>query len=146
MSPRAKRRWKWAGIVALVLVASIQFVPVDRRNPPVTGEIQVPDDVKAVLRRACWDCHSNETHWPWYSYVAPISWRVAGHVHDGRKELNFSEWASFPPGRQHKKRQQVWDEVREGKMPLSDYLWLHPGAALTDADRAVLAAWSAAGG
>lgn len=143
MSPRAKRRWKWAGIVVLVLVAGLQLVPVDRSNPPVTGEIQVPDDVKAVLRRACWDCHSNETHWPWYSYVAPLSWRVASHVHDGRKEMNFSEWAGVPPGRQHKKRQQIWDEVREGNMPLSDYLWLHPDAALTDADRESLRRWAA---
>lgn len=142
MTPQAKRRWKWAGGVVLAALAAIQLVPVDRSNPPVTGDLEAPPDVQAILRRACYDCHSHETHWPWYAYVAPLSWRVAGHVHDGRAELNFSEWSGYPPGRQHKKRQQVWDEVREGNMPLGDYLWLHPDAALTDADRAVLQRWA----
>lgn len=142
MSPKAKRRWKWAAAAVAVAALAIQLVPVDRSNPPVTGELDAPADVKAVLRRACYDCHSHETDWPWYAYVAPLSWRVASHVHEGRRELNFSEWAGYPAGRRAKKREQVWDEVREGSMPLGDYLWLHPDAALSDADRAVLRRWA----
>jgi hypothetical protein len=144
MTPRGKKRLKRVGIAVAVLVGGIQCWPVDRSNPPATAPFDGPTEVAAILRRACYDCHSNEVRWPWYSYVAPISWRVANHVHEGRAELNFSEWTAYPAGRRHKKRQQVWDEVQAGNMPLWDYLWMHGDARLSDADKAVLANWSRA--
>ena len=75
----------------------MQLVSFERTNPPVTGEIKAPGDVKPLLERACYDCHSNQTVWPWYSRIAPGSWLMHRDVIEGRKELNFSEWASLYP-------------------------------------------------
>jgi hypothetical protein len=128
------------GVVA-VLVA-MQLVPLDRTNPPVTGEIPAPAEVKAVLKRACWDCHSNETTWPWYSRVAPASFLVFRDVKDGRKHLNFSEWATYQPERQAKKRKEIAEEVGDGEMPMAIYVPLHPEAKLSDADKKLLVDWA----
>jgi hypothetical protein len=111
-------------------------------NPPVTGEIDAPGDVKAVLRRACYDCHSNETKWLWYAYVAPVSWLVHRDVYDGRHHLNFSEWRSLPADKRKKKQRSAGEQVREGEMPLWFYLPLHPEAKLSDADKELLRAWA----
>ncbi len=128
--------------VLLLPVIGIQLVPVSRANPPVTQEIDAPDEVMAVLRRSCYDCHSNETRWPWYSYVAPVSWRVAGHVDHGRANLNFSEWDTYDDAQRRHHIEECYEEVSQGYMPLSDYLGMHPEAELSDADRAVLKAWA----
>ncbi|MDH5429724.1 MAG: heme-binding domain-containing protein, partial [Nitrospirota bacterium] len=80
--------------MAIVLIG-IQFIPVNRTNPPMEEEIVALPDVKAILKRACYDCHSNETIWPWYSQVAPASWLLAWDVAEGREELNFSTWNRY---------------------------------------------------
>jgi hypothetical protein len=125
-----------------VLFVALQMIPVDRTNPPVTGEVKAPDDVKALLKRACWDCHSNETVWPWYARVAPVSFLVRMHVVDGRKHLNFSEWAGYTAERKAKKQKECGEEVAEGEMPLPPYLPLHPEAKLSDAEKKALQAWA----
>jgi glutaredoxin len=90
---KLKKVLKFAGIAFVVLLILIQFIPVAHTNPPVTREIQWDSlQTRALAQRACFDCHSNETVWPWYAYVAPVSWRIANHVYDGRRRLNFSEW------------------------------------------------------
>ena len=92
------------GLLGLVVaLVAIQLVPVDRTSPPVTADIAAPANVRAVLKRACYDCHSNETTWPWYSRVAPVSWLVARDVREGRKELNFSDWGGYAAKRQARK-------------------------------------------
>ena len=95
-----------------------------------------------VLRNACYDCHSNETQWPWYSQVAPVSWRITQHVRLARENLNFSEWQSLTPEDQERAREEVWEEVERGSMPLSDYLKMHPEAVLTDLQREALRRWA----
>jgi hypothetical protein len=122
--------------------AGIQLVPVDRSNPPVSGTVDAPAEVMAVLRKACFDCHSNETSWPWYSYVAPVSWLVAHDVEEGRKELNFSAWASLEAKKRAHKRKEVWEEVAEGEMPLRPYLLTHPQAKLDAAELETLRVWA----
>ena len=82
-------------IALIVILIGIQFIPVERTNPPVTREINAPDNISSILKASCYDCHSNETDWPWYSYIAPVSFLVAGDVMDGRKNLNFSEWDKY---------------------------------------------------
>lgn len=119
-------------IVALLLV--IQLIPVQRDNPPVTQEIVAPAEVKAFLRRSCYDCHSNETKWPWYSYVAPVSWLVAHDVHEGREELNFSEMDRYSERRKKRKLKKALEEIEEGEMPLWFYIPLHPDARVTRKD------------
>ena len=130
-------------LVALaVLLLGIQLVPVNRSNPPVQGELDAPADVMAVVEESCYDCHSNETTWPWYAYVAPVSWLVAHDVEEGREHLNFSAWTSYDADERADKLEEIWDEVEEGKMPLGKYVRLHGEAALTDADLEVLRAWT----
>lgn len=131
-------------LVLLSLLIAIQFVRIPKTNPPVTGEIAVPAPVHAVLKRACYDCHSNETVWPWYSNVAPVSWLLYRDVTGGRKEMNFSAWQQMPPERQAKRRKGVGREVKDGDMPPWFYIPLHPPSKLSDADKAVLRAWSGA--
>jgi hypothetical protein len=140
-----KRAVRITLLILLAIFVAIQFVPVPRSNPPVTGEITAPPEVKEVLRRSCYDCHSNETVYPWYSRVAPGSWLLARDVREGRKELNFSAWQQMQQARQNRRRKGIWKEVASGEMPPWFYLPLHPAAKLSDADKAVLKTWSDAG-
>ncbi len=134
------------GLAVMVLIfGGIQLVPVTRENPPVESDVPAPPEVKAVLRRACYDCHSNETVWPWYSRVAPISWLVARDVHEGREHLNFSTWNRYDTKRQVKMWKETWKEVEEGEMPPWLYLGPHREARLSDRDRAILRAWARTG-
>lgn len=129
--------------VLLVSVAVIiQFVPVDRSNPPSSAPLAAPPAIVAVLRQSCYDCHSNEVRWPWYSRVAPVSWLVAKDVREARAALNFSTWGNLSMGEQAELREECFEEAAEGEMPLSIYTPLHPEAKLTDADLALLRSWS----
>jgi hypothetical protein len=141
-------RWSFVRRVligAALVLAGIQFVPVDRSNPPVETEIPASAEVRAVLRRACYDCHSNETVWPWYSRVAPVSWLVARDVREGRRELNFSAWNRYETKARSKKLKETREEVAEGEMPPWFYVAIHGDAALSAGDVALLNAWALAG-
>lgn len=135
---------KWStrlGLLLLSLFVAIQFVPVRATsNPPVTGDVPAPPAAKAILRRACYDCHSNETRWPWYSRIAPVSWLVVRDVREGRNELNFSNWDQYSTRQQVKKLKESWEAVAEGEMPPWFYLPVH--RRLTTEDRAVLRRWA----
>lgn len=122
--------------VLLIVLVGIQFVPVDRTNPPVKTVFQGPEPVMQILRQSCYDCHSNQTTWPWYSYVAPVSWMVANHVEEGREELNFSDWAAHATDGHL--MEEIYEEVEEGHMPEGSYLWMHPEAKVSEADLAIL--------
>lgn len=125
-----------AGIVIIVLLILIQFVPVDRSNPPVTREVQWDSpETRALAQRACFDCHSNETVWPWYSYVAPVSLYLAHHVDDGRRHLNFSTWDQPNEDSEH-----IIKVVQDGSMPLWDYVLAHSEADLDQAEKEALIA------
>ena len=122
-----------------VLLVALQLVPVDRTNPPVAAPVQAPPEVAAVLRRACFDCHSHETVWPVQAYVAPVSWLVAHDVTEGREELNFSAWDQVD----HRKiAKKLPKEVGEGEMPPWFYVVAHPSARLSDAERKLLSDWA----
>ncbi len=135
--------WRRLLAVPVVLVLAIQLVPVSRQNPPVTADVNAPEPVAAILRRACYDCHSNETRWPWYAYVAPVSWTVADHVEHGRVTLNFSTWDAYDLDEQRSHRQRVFKYARAGLMPLQSYLRHHEEARLSNADITVLERWAA---
>ena len=131
------RRFMRAFIVTLAIGAVVvQAIPYGRGhdNPPVIAEPAWNSDAtRALAVTTCFDCHSNETEWPWYSWVAPISWLVQADVDEGRDELNFSEWGSG-----HREADDVAESVEEGEMPPFSYLLTHPDARLSDADRASL--------
>ncbi len=127
--------WVLVGIVALLVV--MQFLPVAgaKTNPPVVAEpVWDSPQTRELAVRACYDCHSNETVWPWYSNVAPISWRVISHTNEGREHLNFSEW-NIP----QEDAEEAGESVRDGSMPLRVYLLSHGEARLTDQEKAQLA-------
>lgn len=139
---------KYVASAVLLLAAGIQFVRPARTNPPVdpsatlSARLQVPTPVAAILERGCRDCHSNETTWPWYSNVAPVSWFVIDHVNHGRSHFNSSEWAKYSPADASKILKNVCELTRKGDMPVASYLWMHRSARLSAADVEVLCNWT----
>jgi hypothetical protein len=136
---------KWlmrAGVVLAAAVAAIQFVPVERVNPPVESDIVAPDDVNKILRRSCYDCHSNETRWPWYARVAPVSWIIARDVEEGRRELNFSVWNKSTSARRARKFKEIVEQVEGNKMPQWYYVNLHPDAKLEPSEKEIILNWA----
>jgi hypothetical protein len=128
----------WVGLGVVAIFVAIQFVPYGWRhsNPPVTMDAPWPDEEsEAIARRSCYDCHSNETEWPWYSHVAPMSWLVRSDVESGREKLNFSTWDTGPGEPDH-----AIDRVAEGSMPPSNYTRIHSGTDLSEAEVATLVA------
>ena len=138
------RRSGKIGLGCVAVLAAAQGIRFARTNPPVTGDIGAPADIAPVLRRACYDCHSNETVWPWYSRVAPVSWLLAYDVIEGREELNFSTWGRYDSARQRKKLAETIETLNEGEMPPAFYTIMHPAARRADADRQAIVAWASA--
>lgn len=134
------------GMALVAVVVGIQFVPVERTNPPVRTTIDAPDDVERILRQACWDCHSNETDWPWYAHVAPVSWLVAGDVQEARGEMNLTEWPADDPEEVEDLVQEIGEEIEADGMPLERYRWLHSEGRLSPEEKRVLIDWSQSGG
>lgn len=137
-----KRSFRSAALVLTLGIAAVQLIQPNTVNPPVNpaktlwNDRRVDPRVGEILRRACADCHSNETEWPWYSRISPVSWLVARHVSDGRAKLNLSKWDPTPD-----QLEEIYDSVAKSKMPLPSYFLMHPGARLSQADREVLRAW-----
>lgn len=129
-----KRVFLWVIIGLVVVGLLIQLIPLPGRgnNPPVTSEPNWDSpQTRALAKRACFDCHSNETAWPWYSYVAPVSWLVYNDTMQGRSRMNLSEWTSRPqPG-----VGEISGIIQEGEMPPAVYLPMHPTAQLTAAEK-----------
>ena len=136
------------GLAALILLAAIQFIPVNRANPAVDrsqsiyATLSIPADAKAVFERSCENCHSDETSWPWYSYVAPVSWVVARDVHQARKAMNLSEWGGYSANQKTDKLEEICEQVTNGDMPDRKYTLIHRPARLTAKERDLICQWS----
>ena len=137
-----KKFLKRTGLALIIILIVSQFFPVDQTNPPARGAAAAPAEVQALLRRACFDCHSNETVWPWYSQIAPASLLIARDVKEGRKEVNFSTWEKYDEKRKARKLKEIAKEVEKGDMPLFYYLPLHPEAKLSPAERKLIVKWA----
>lgn len=123
--------WIILGFVGLFIV--IQFIPYGRNhtNPPVVAEPQWDTpQTRELAVRACFDCHSNETSWPWYTNVAPVSWLTQRDVEEGRQRLNFSQW-----GQRRQEMDEIAEVIYNGEMPPAQFLITHPEARLTDAEK-----------
>ncbi len=137
-----------SGLGLLLALVAGQFVRSPRNVglaeglPSIVTLHPVPAGVRTILQRACYDCHSNNTAYPWYATVQPVGWWLNRHVTGAKAELNFSEFAAYSPKRAVRKLNHVADEVRERNMPLKSYLWLHGEAKLTEADIALVAGWA----
>jgi hypothetical protein len=136
------RKLKIALYVLVGLFLVLQLVPAGRTNPPVTGDLEAPSEVKAALVRCCYDCHSNQTRWPWYAYVNPVAFLIVRDANVGRKRLNFSEWASYSATKRSSKSGDALDEIHQGEMPPAQYVWIHRDAVLTPQELAALQKWS----
>jgi len=134
-------------LVTGALVAAAQFIRLDRTAPPAGSDIAAPLPVESVLRRACYDCHSSQTEWPWYSQIAPLSWLIDREVREGRRRLNFSDWGDYAsdPGTAALKLDQIATRVTAGDMAPWYYCWLHPEARLTPDERELLVHWARSG-
>jgi hypothetical protein len=134
------KRLMVAAVVCIVVFAAAQLVRPGRANPPtdagrsIGAQAGTASGLVAVLDRSCGDCHSNRTVWPWYTQIAPLSWLMAYGVSEGRKALNFSEWASYSPAEQRQLLAESCRSASEGKMPGSPYTLLHPEARLSAQD------------
>lgn len=136
---RNKKRFLYIMLLLLGCVILIQFIGRPTiASEPVTGDFKAPDEVKQIIKKACYDCHSNETNLRWYDEIAPAYWTVAQHVKDGRKALNFSTWDSLAPGDKKAKLWEAVNQISAGAMPLKNYLLVHPSAKVSAADLAVL--------
>ena len=139
--------FKWAGWALLGVLVIIQFFGIDKTNPPVNASEEFmtlaapPADVAQLLKDACYDCHSHETEYPWYTNIEPVSWWIAHHIEEARGHLNFSTWGTYNAEKKAHKAEECGEEVEKGKMPLKSYLPMHPEARLTDAQRALLTNW-----
>ncbi len=123
--------------ILFVLFIIIQFFRIDKTNPPVNKGMDfltiknTPENIATKIRTSCYDCHSNETKYPWYSNIQPIAWFLKDHIDEGRKKLNFSTFATYEPKRQAHKLAEAVEMVETGEMPLESYLLAHPEAKLT---------------
>jgi len=138
---------KKIGIGVAVILVVIQFFRIDQSNPTVDPSqdmialLKPSEEIKGVIKSACYDCHSHETVYPWYANVAPVSWWVKHHVDEGKEHLNFSEWATYAPKKAAHKLEECYEEVEEGEMPLNSYTWMHGHANLDVQQRKKLVAW-----
>ena len=137
------RRVSTFGIVAAVLIGVAQFVRFTATNPPVHSDLDAPAAVKGVLHQACYDCHSNQTKWPWYSDIAPASWVVHHEVTEGRRRLNFSDWAEYEsdPDSAIQKLDEIAKFVATGDMAPWYYRLFHTEARLSASQRELVIRW-----
>ncbi len=133
---------KYLFVLLILAFIGIQFIEIEKTNPPVTAEIKAPDEVINLFKTACYDCHSNETKWPWYSSVAPISWLVEKDVREGRNHLNFSEFELMTSDKKAEYKKEIWEEVRDDNMPLNIYTIIHPKAKLDITQKNLIKQWA----
>ena len=128
-------------VLLIIVFIGIQFVETERTNPAVTAEIQAPNEIKSILRNSCYDCHSNQTEWPLYSRIAPVSWFIINDVDSGREHLNFSDWGKYADALKEKKLKEIWEQINEDRMPPKAYTFLHPGSEIELNEKNTIKKW-----
>ena len=132
---------KKISVILLVAFILIQFFPIDKNNPAPTPQMDfltiknTPETTANLIRNGCYDCHSNETKYLWYSNVQPIAWFLQDHFEEGRKELNFSTFATYEPKRQAHKLAEAIEQIEKGEMPLDSYIIAHSEAKFSEAQK-----------
>ena len=136
-------------IVLLIALIVIQFFRPEKNSGveiaanQITAVQNVPDDVQQILQVSCYDCHSNTTHYPWYDNIQPVAWALQDHIIEGKKELNFSEFATYRVYRRYKKFKEIQKQIKKDEMPLFSYTIPHRNAVLSAENKATLIDWAA---
>jgi len=135
-------------LVVIVLIIVIQFIPaglpkvnIETKNDIITNNVVNPE-IAIVLKTSCYDCHSNQTHYPWYAHLSPISWLLASDVEEGRDKLNFSEWNKYDKRRKIRKLGDIKEQVEKSEMPLGNYTLIHQKAKLNQTQKDLIIKWS----
>jgi hypothetical protein len=142
-----KKAFKYIGIILLVALVIIQFISPAKNIAATPAEhhisklYTVPADVEQTLVKACYDCHSNNTKYPWYSNIQPAAWWLNDHIKEGKRELNFDEFTTYRIAKQYRKLEECIEETKEGEMPLKSYTFIHKNAVLTEAEKLAFATW-----
>ncbi len=143
------KRFKKIILTLLVILIAIQFIqPALNQNGQVMPTdiektVPVPANVSGILKTSCYDCHSNNTHYPWYSFIQPGAWLMASHIKNGKAMLNFSQFGELSNRKQQSKLQGIINQVKDGEMPISSYTLIHRNAVLTAAQKTILINWAA---
>lgn len=144
---KRRSRFRTIFLILLLFLVAIQFLPVDRSAPPVdpsqdfVAVMNPPGLLKPLIKDACYDCHSHETEYPWYSYIAPVAQWLQGHINEGREKVNFSVWTTYSAEDADHALEEVVEMLEEKEMPLNSFTWTHPEARLSDVQRTDLVAW-----
>ena len=145
-----KKALKIIAVILFIGFVAVQFFRPDFTNPPVTeaetleSAAPVPENVQTILKRSCYDCHSNTTAYPWYSKIQPSASFLKYHIDDGRRHLNFSVWNTYDTKKKRHKLEEVCEQLEGKFMPLPSYLWIHWDASLTDEERKIVCDWATA--
>ena len=133
----------------LVLFIGMQFYRPEKNTSedrdhltPFLTQTNPPEEVLAIMKTSCFDCHSDQTRYPWYNNVAPVSWWLDGHIEEGKEHLNFSDWSSYSDKKKDHKLEEVIETVESSEMPLDSYTWTHEDARLSDRQREAVMAWA----
>jgi len=143
-----KRRWKYILGVLILGLAGVQFIPtsLNRSNilpkEDIINAYNAPKEIVIILKKSCYDCHSNNTKYTWYSRLQPVRWLMEKHIREGKEELNFNEFASYSTRRQRSKLRSITDQIKDGEMPLKSYLIIHGEAKLSKVEKAILIDWA----
>ncbi|WP_448634470.1 heme-binding domain-containing protein [Pedobacter panaciterrae] len=137
-----------AGLVALLIILfAMQLIqPIRNRNGQVVNKdsgkiLRVPEQVQGIFKKSCYDCHSNQTEYPWYTYIQPIGWWMDSHVRKGKEELNFNEFGVYSKRRQLSKLKSIGQSIEDETMPLSSYTFIHKNTKLSKKDKALILDW-----
>ena len=137
-------------LLGLVMgIIAIQFIQPDRNKrdkvlpADIINTVAVPNQVLGILKVSCYDCHSNNTHYPWYSFIQPGAWLMASHIKNGKAMLNFSQFGNLSDRKQQSKLQGIINQIKDDEMPLSSYILLHRNAILTAGQKTILISWAA---
>jgi len=135
-------------LVLLAALVVIQFIHPKKNKSEgpqpnyIGNNYNIPEDVKTILAKACNDCHSNNTRYPWYATLQPVHWWLEKHVKDGKKHINYDEYTNRPLRYQYHKMEETIEMLKEGEMPLNSYTWTHKDAKLTDEEKSKLTGWA----
>lgn len=134
-------------LYGIIIFLSFQFIQIDKGNPSVNKKIdynqitQTTPEIQKILKKACYDCHSNEVNYPWYSSIAPISWFIKEHVNQGKEYVNFSEYGKYNRYQKEHINSSLYRVIENKTMPLNSYLWMHKEANLSEKDYILLLNW-----